>query len=299
MPQPRRAFHARKALGQHFLVDDEILQRIAEAAEVGPEIAVLEIGAGTGQLSEKLVRTGAKIAAVEIDEDLCRELRRRFRSEPAVQVVCANVLDHAPHELLAEAGLSPPYVVAGNIPYYITAPILRRLLEASVQPERLILTVQREVAESIAAEPGGLSLLAVSVQFYGTARVLIRVPPSSFRPPPKVDSAVMRIDVGPQPRVDVANREEFFDVVRAGFRAPRKQLHNALSQGLWMPPDGSLALLREAAIDPGRRAQTLTLEEWRSLYLAYSNQRPSWHVDATTLPGSKGKTLGPRTDGQR
>jgi 16S rRNA (adenine1518-N6/adenine1519-N6)-dimethyltransferase len=139
--------------------------------------------------------------------------------------------------------------------------------------------VQREVAESLAAKPGSMSLLAVSVQFFATVEVLFRLGPAAFYPPPKVDSAVVRIQVADTPRVDVAVREEFFDVVRAGFRQPRKQLHNALSQGLWLPPGEADPLLREAGIDPLRRAQTLSLDEWKSVYESYSRRKQAWAVN--------------------
>jgi 16S rRNA (adenine1518-N6/adenine1519-N6)-dimethyltransferase len=277
---PAGAPRARKELGQHFLVDPEALKRIAAAAELEPKQAVIEIGAGTGELTAALVAAGARVAAVELDEALCNRLRSRFQDDSTVRVVNANILDYEPGDLLAEAGLPPPYVVVANIPYYITAPILRRLLEATLPPLRLVLTVQREVAETIVAPDGALSLLAVSVQFYATAVLLFRLRPNSFSPPPKVDSAVVRIDVAPSPRVQVDDREAFFEVVRAGFRAPRKQLHNALSRGIWLPPGEASSLLRRAGIDPLRRAQTLTLDEWKAVYEAYRLRRDEWRQQA-------------------
>jgi 16S rRNA (adenine1518-N6/adenine1519-N6)-dimethyltransferase len=271
-----RSPRARKALGQHFLVDQSALDRIAAAAEIARDESVLEIGAGTGELTQALSNLGTGIAAVEVDEALCRVLRARFGPDSSVHVLNANILDYVPVDLLTEAGLFPPYAVVANIPYYITAPILRRFLEAAVKPRRLILTVQREVAESIAAGPGGMSLLGVSVQFYGSARVLFRLPPHAFRPPPKVESAVLRIDVLPEPFLGVGEQAGFFKVVRAGFRAPRKQLHNAISQGLWLPPGEAAPMLEAAGIDPLRRAQTLSLQEWAQLTRAYIERRPRW-----------------------
>jgi 16S rRNA (adenine1518-N6/adenine1519-N6)-dimethyltransferase len=275
---PTRAVpaHPRRSLGQHFLVDSQVLERIAAEAELTAGDHVLEVGAGTGQLTDALVATGARVAAVELDEDLCHALRARFLSEERIRVVCASVLQHPPEELLAEAGLAPPYVVVANIPYYITAPILRIMLEAHTPPRRLVLTVQEEVAESIVAAPGSMSLLAVSVQFYATAALLFRIPRSSFRPPPRVDSAVVRIDVAARPRLAVDDRDAFFNLVRAGFRSPRKQLHNTLSQGLWLPPGEAPALLLEAGIDQTRRPQSLSLEEWGRLYQVYAHHRKQW-----------------------
>lgn len=267
---------ARTAIGQHFLVDADALARIVRAAALQPGDVVLEVGAGRGALTAELATTGAAVAAVELDEALCSLLRSRFASMPSVRVINANVLDYQPAALLSEASMAPPYAVVANIPYYITAPLLRHFLEAAVPPRRLILTVQREVAETIVAKVGALSLLSVSVQFFATAELLFRLPPAAFQPPPRVDSAVVRIDVAARPRVEVPDREAFFSLVRAGFRQPRKQIHNALSQGLWMPPGEAALLLQEAGIDPLRRAQTLALEEWRAVTEAYSRRRESW-----------------------
>jgi 16S rRNA (adenine1518-N6/adenine1519-N6)-dimethyltransferase len=272
-PQSHRA---RKALGQHFLVDPSALDRITESAEIAPTESVLEIGAGTGELTNALSSLGSGVAAIELDEALCRLLRTRFALNASVHVINANVLDYGPAQLLLEATLAPPYVVVANIPYYITAPILRHFLEASTKPRRMILTVQREVAEGIAAGPGSMTLLGVSVQFYATARILFRLPPEAFRPAPKVESAVLRIDLLPEPYLSPEEQPSFFGVVRAGFRAPRKQLHNALSQGLWLPPGEAGHLLEAAGIDPLRRAQTLDLSEWARLARAYVERRTRW-----------------------
>jgi 16S rRNA (adenine1518-N6/adenine1519-N6)-dimethyltransferase len=259
----------RKALGQHFLHDDWVLDRIVSEGGFHPGETVLEVGGGTGELTERLAAVAGRLISVELDEALCRHLRARMAPYPACTVVCADVLDHAPAALLAEGGAAPPYVVAGNIPYYITAPILRHFLTAQPRPYRMVLLMQREVAERIAAGPGRMSLLGVSVQLYGTVQVLFRVPAAAFTPPPKVESAVVRIDVRPQPVIALANEERFFEVVRAGFRNPRKQLHNSLAQGLWLPPGTAPALLDVAGIDPLRRAQTLSLEEWERLARAF------------------------------
>lgn len=273
--------HPRRSLGQHFLVDADVLRRIAAAAELARGATVLEVGAGTGQLTEALLAEGAVVAAVELDEDLCHALRTRFLLQERVRVICASVLHHSPEELLTEARLAPPYAVVANIPYYITAPILRVMLEAHSPPTRLVLTVQQEVAESIVAAPGSMSLLSVSVQFYATAELLFRIPRTAFRPAPRVDSAVVRIDVAPQSHVEVDDRPAFFEVVRAGFRSPRKQLHNTLGQGLWMPPGAASALLSEAGIDQMRRAQSLSLEEWAQVYRVYALHRQEWRTEQT------------------
>ncbi len=152
-----------------------------------------------------------------------------------------------------------------NLPYYITSAAIRHVQEANPPPQRIVLTVQREVAERIVAAPGELSLLAVSVQFYGRPRIVARIPAGAFVPPPKVDSAVVRIDTHPAPPVEVADVEAFFRVVRAGFGQKRKQIKNSLAAGLGLPGGVAAAALDRAGIDPQRRAQTLSLAEWASL----------------------------------
>lgn len=258
---------------------------------------MLEVGAGTGELTSVLAKRAAAVAAVELDEALCRALRTRFADQAAVRVVNANVLQHPPLDLLREAGLSPPYIVAANIPYYITAPILRHFLEASAQPRRLVLTVQREVADALVARPGSMSLLGASVQFYADVELLFLLKPESFRPPPKVDSAVVRITVAPTPKVQVRDVDEFFQIVRAGFRSPRKQLHNALGQGIWLPSGEADPLLRAAGIDPMRRAQTLSLDEWAAVERAYSERRRHWTGEAGQQPPRDGLPTEGRSGG--
>ncbi|MGH2587984.1 MAG: 16S rRNA (adenine(1518)-N(6)/adenine(1519)-N(6))-dimethyltransferase RsmA, partial [Dehalococcoidia bacterium] len=229
-PQPARPrlklpARPRKSLGQHFLTDATILDRIVRESDVGPEDTVIEIGPGTGELTAHLVQAARWVIAVEIDETLARHVRRRLAAADNLHVLRTDVLDHTPAELLAQADASPPYgrtavrpyQVIANIPYYITAPILRTFLETPDQPQRMTLMMQKEVAESLVARPGKMSLLGVSVQFYGDAHLLFVVPPEAFYPPPKVASAVVRIDVRDHPAVDVPDVAFFFDVVRAGF----------------------------------------------------------------------------------
>ena len=273
--RPRLPAKPRKSLGQHFLHDEEVLERIIAEGGFGPADTVLEVGGGTGELTERLARVVGRLVTVEIDETLARFLRDRVAPYPNTRIINTDILDHDPADLLAEAGATPPYLIAGNVPYAITAPIFRKTLGARARPERLVFLVQREVAESVAAGPGKLSLLGVSVQLYGEARVLFRVPASAFTPPPRVESAVLRVDLHPQPVVEV-DEDAFFRVVRAGFRNPRKQLHNALPQGLWLPPDSALDLLQEAGIDPMRRAQTLSLDEWATLTRVYLARKQEW-----------------------
>ena len=259
----------RKALGQHWLVDRRVLGRIARAADITPEDTVIEVGAGTGLLTALLAQRSARLIAVEVDPELAAALRERFRDREHVHVLEANVLSVAPEELLARGGGGLPYVVVGNLPYFIGSAIVRHFLAARAQPRRLLVTLQAEVARNVAAAPGDMTFLSAEVQYYAEPRLLFEVPPSAFRPPPKVRSAVLRLDTRHGTAVEVDDREAFFRLVQAGFAARRKQLRNALAIGLGCGPAEAEALLLEAGLDAGRRAQTLTLQEWAALYRAY------------------------------
>ncbi len=258
----------RKALGQHFLTSERALRRIAEACDLSPATNVIEIGAGLGGLTGELSAHAAHVVAVELDGGLATYLRQRF-ADTNVAVVQGDALEIDPVVALAKARASPPYVVAGNLPYNVAQPLLRHFLEARPPPERLVVMVQSEVADSIVARPGGMSLLSVSVQLYGEPRLLFRVPASAFYPPPKVRSAVVRIDVAPHLRAGVRNIEAFFRVARAGFGTKRKQLRNALAHGLGIDAATAAGLLAAAAIDPTLRAQALSLEQWAALTRAW------------------------------
>jgi len=255
---------ARKSLGQHFLTSRRILRRIAEATEVAPEETIIEVGAGLGRLTAELAERAGRVVAIELDKSLASYLRRRFEGAN-VAVVEEDALAVRPADALAGAGIPAPYSVAGNLPYYIAQPILRHFLEAQPAPRRLVVMVQAEVAKSIVAGPGEMSLLGVSVQLYGEPRLLFRVPPSAFYPPPKVQSAVVRIDVAPRPRAGVVDTRAFFRVARAGFGTRRKQLRNALATGLAIRPGAAAELIAAAGVDATLRPQALPLEAWAAL----------------------------------
>ncbi|MBI4317453.1 MAG: 16S rRNA (adenine(1518)-N(6)/adenine(1519)-N(6))-dimethyltransferase RsmA [Chloroflexi bacterium] len=252
--------HPRKRLGQNFLVDREVLQKIVTAADLQPSDAVVEVGPGLGVLTEELARRVAVLVAVELDRGLAAALERMLDRYPSVKVVNADVLHFDPAQYLK----GQPYKVVANLPYYVTSPVLRHFLEAALKPSLMVVMVQREVAQRIVAVPGEMSLLSVSVQFYGKPTLVTYVPAAAFYPRPKVESAVVRIDVYERPAVDV-DSDKFFRVVQAGFSQPRKMLHNALAQRVWLPPGGAIEVLRAAGIDEKRRAQTLTLDEWGAL----------------------------------
>jgi 16S rRNA (adenine1518-N6/adenine1519-N6)-dimethyltransferase len=249
---------ARKGLGQHFLIDGEVLKNIIAAAELTSSDTIIEVGPGLGVLTRELAQRARRVIAVELDNKLAAALKQTLASLNNVTIINDDVLKLEPASLAAD------YKVAANLPYYITSPVLRHFLEASIKPKVMILMVQKEVAEAIAARPGEMSILSVSVQLYGEPKLISYVPADCFYPPPKVDSAIVRIDLYPQPKVAV-DEKNFFDLVRAGFSAPRKQLANSLAQGLGIAKADALSLLKAAGIAPQRRAETLSLEEWARL----------------------------------
>ncbi len=263
----RHELHPRKRLGQNFLSDRRVVQKTLTTAEVGAEDVVLEIGSGLGILTQALAEQAQRVVALEVDEHLVLILRERLAPFPNVEIVQGDILSLDPAEL-AKAGYSAGYKVVANIPYYITSAVLRHLLEASARPQLIVLMVQKEVAQRIVAQPGEMSLLAVSVQFYAQPRLAFRVPASAFYPVPKVDSAVIRIDPRPQLPLPPEEIGSFFGVVRAGFAQRRKQLRNALANGLSLPTAQVCQSMESAGIEAGRRALTLCVDEWVTLYRA-------------------------------
>ena len=251
-------------MGQHFLTDSRVVSRIVEAAELSPSDTVVEIGPGRGVLTRRLVQEAGRVVAVELDARLCGELPGRLGFPANLRCVMADAREADLPALSAPAhdGTPGPYKVIGNLPYYAANPIVRRVLESCPPPSLALVMVQKEVADSMTAAPGNMTLLSVATQCYADARLVCSVPPSAFRPPPKVRSAVVRLDVRQIPAVSPSEREAFFEVVRAGFSAPRKQLHNSLSHGMRVEPGVGAAILEAAGIDGKRRPATLSLEEW-------------------------------------
>ncbi|MBE0480543.1 MAG: ribosomal RNA small subunit methyltransferase A [Dehalococcoidia bacterium] len=267
----RLGVRADKRLGQHFLIDPTVLERIIEAADLKPSDTIVEVGPGIGILTEELVRRAGRVVAVEIDSKLADVLRRNLHAFSNLMVVNANILDVAPEQLIAgDKRGETRYKVVANLPYYIATPILRHFLESSLKPESMVLMVQKEVGQSMSAGPGAMSLLSIAIQLYGKPTVIDYAPRRSFYPEPKVDSAIVRIDVYAKPSVDVPDIEGFFELVKAGFSAPRKQIRNALAIGLSRPPTHIVRLLQDARIDPHRRPETLSLQEWARLYIVYA-----------------------------
>jgi 16S rRNA (adenine1518-N6/adenine1519-N6)-dimethyltransferase len=236
---------------------------MVEAAELSPADTVIEVGPGLGILTVELVRRAGNVVAVELDTKLASLLKRRLASLANLRVINADILKVSPSELL---GRTSHYKVVANLPYYITSPVLRYFVEASPKPSLMVVMVQKEVGEAIVAGPGKMSLLAVSLQAYSKPRIISHVPAQCFYPQPKVDSVIVRFDLLPEPAVKVADMGGFFDIVRAGFSSPRKQLHNSLAHSLGMKPAEITLLLEGANINSKRRAETLSLEEWARLY---------------------------------
>lgn len=268
---------ARKGLGQHFLIDGEVLKRITSAAELTPADVVIEVGPGLGVLTRELARQAGWVIAIELDNKLAAALKQTLASFNNITIINDDVLRIEPGDLITEQKTRFPqatgYKVVANLPYYITSPVLRHFLEASAKPQVMIVMVQKEVANAIVAKPGEMSLLSVSVQFYGEPRIIGYVPAQCFYPAPKVDSAILRIDPYPQPTVAVADEGGFFDLVRAGFTAPRKQIVNSLAQGLGVSKGEVLSLLETASIVSQRRAETLTLDEWAWLWQVFKEKK--------------------------
>ncbi len=269
---------ARKGLGQHFLIDEAVLKLITSAAELTSTDVIMEIGPGLGVLTKELAKQGGRVVTIELDSKLAAILKQTLASFSNVTIINEDILQVDPATLLREqeAGFPPviispfSYKVVANLPYYITSPVLRHFLEASLKPQIMVIMVQKEVAETIVAKPGQMSMLSISVQFYGQPTIISYVPARCFYPAPEVDSAILKINLYSQPPVGVTDKESFFGLVRAGFTASRKQIGNSLAQGLELPKAECLSLLGKASIVPQRRAETLTLGEWARLWQVFT-----------------------------
>lgn len=253
-----------KSFGQNFLVDRAILQQIVDAARIEPGDQVLEVGAGTGVLTRELAKQARRVVAVEIERDMIDLLRETTGHYQHVELLERSLLALDPCEVFDQK----PYKLVANLPYYITAPTFRHFLESGNPPRLLVVMVQHEVAQRIVAGPGDLSLLGVSIQFYGKPELIAHVPARAFFPAPKVDSAILRVELHEQAPLTRKERDSFFRVVQAGFAEKRKQLHNALTHHLHRKNEEIRACLVAARIDPSRRAETLSIDEWLHLWEA-------------------------------
>ncbi|HBG81833.1 TPA: ribosomal RNA small subunit methyltransferase A [candidate division CPR2 bacterium] len=250
---------AKKSLGQHFLMDKEALFSIVSAANLNKDDVVLEIGPGLGVLTSELVKHAKKVVAVEFDPNMIEVLKSTV-PEDNLEVVREHVLK------FNTTVLPKGYKIVANLPYYITSPILRNFLESALnKPSEIVFLIQKEVAERVTARPGNMSVLAVAVQLYGDPEIVRIVPNTSFWPKPKVDSAIIKIDVFSKPRFDI-NEKLFFRIVKAGFGEKRKTLSNSLSGGLQIPKEEVIKILENLDFDIKLRAEELSVEDWDKIY---------------------------------
>lgn len=253
----------KKSLGQHWLNDEASLLAMCEAARLEDDDVVLEIGPGPGTLTQLLTDGAKKVIAVEFDEKLARELSGRVKADN-LEVINEDILRYDFSQLPVG------YKVIANIPYYLTSHLIRRLSETQNPPRMAVLLLQKEVAERVAAQPGDMSLLSVTAQYYWRVALDREVPAHLFTPPPKVDSQILVMEHLKEPLFLGVDVQTFFRLVKAGFSQRRKTLLNALSAGLQLGKEQVAVMCGEAGIDPTRRAQTLSLEEWHLLYRAYN-----------------------------
>jgi len=259
----------RKNLGQNFLIDEEYLREIVDAASVSKADEVLEIGAGIGSLTRYLAQRAGRVTAVEIDRNLFPLLKRVLEGQAHVKLVQGDIMELDPDYLV----LSEGYKVIANIPYYLTSNLIRRLLESNLRPAMLALTIQKEVAERVCAKSGGMSLLSLSVQLYGQPRIAMNIPANAFYPMPNVDSALLLVDLYDEVRIPAETRRAFFVLAKSAFSQKRKMLHNSLAGAPEIGIEEAAVLLAEAGIDGKRRPQTLTLDEWAALSSLYQKIR--------------------------
>ncbi len=259
---PLTSRRPRKSLGQHFLTDPRIANRIVSAAELAADDTVIEVGPGTGTLTRRLVERSGRVEAVELDQRLASDLPGRLGEPSNLTVHNRDAREIVVPDLLGE---TTPYKLVANLPYYAAAPIIRRFLESCTPPTLMVVMVQREVGEAMTAKPGSMTLMSVATQYYARPSTVTHVPPRAFRPPPKVSSTVVKLDVHCEPAAAVRDRAQFFELVRAGFAAPRKQLRNSLMQGSGSPAYVVDHVLHASGIDGKRRPATLSIDEWGSL----------------------------------
>lgn len=266
----RHGFSFKKSLGQNFLIDQNILNKIVDAAELDKDKGALEIGPGIGALTERLAQAAGSVTAVEIDQRLIPILQEVLEPYPTVQIEHADVLKVDLHDLFQRrfSGVSKVSVVA-NLPYYVTTPILMKLLEEKLPLENIVVMIQKEVAERMAASPGtkDYGSLSIAVQYYCEPQMICTVPHTVFIPQPNVESAVIRLKVRDNPPVAVEDEEHFFEVIHASFAQRRKTIANNL-KSRFFPGQGRERLemlLQEAGIEPSRRGETLSMEEYARL----------------------------------
>jgi 16S rRNA (adenine1518-N6/adenine1519-N6)-dimethyltransferase len=252
-----------KALGQNFLHDQKIVRRIVDVAEVGPESDVVEIGPGLGILTAELVQRARSVIAIELDSRLAARIRQHFGD--VVRVIEGDVLEVDLNQIVP----SGPYLVVANLPYSIATAAIQRLMESEHPPSRMVIMVQREVAERMTARPPQMSILAVAVQFFGQARMRFRIGAGAFIPRPRVESAVVQIDRRDHPLLPREDHPGFFRLVRAGFAQRRKRLDNSIAAALGLDKQVVAGAIIRTGIEPSRRAETLDVDDWVRMHASF------------------------------
>jgi len=255
---------SRQKLGQHFLTDQDVIQAILDSVDPIDGGVTVEIGPGRGAITSGLIEKSDRLILIEFDDELASSLDQKYSSDPNVRVIHDDARTFGPEldPWLRES----EFIVVGNLPYYAANPITRNFLETTRKPQAMTIMVQREVAEDMAATPGDMSLLSLAVQIYADVQHVVDAPPDCFTPPPKVHSSVIRLTPVDKPKIRFASEDDFFTLARAGFKSPRKQLHNSLSDGLFIPLDEARSLVEKANLETTRRPSTFGLDEWQILY---------------------------------
>jgi 16S rRNA (adenine1518-N6/adenine1519-N6)-dimethyltransferase len=251
-------------LGQHFLVDTDVIASIIDAADLSSDDTVVEVGPGRGALTDDLVKRAGRVLLLEFDEDLADRLAFKYESNPNVRVLNIDARDFGSD--LDPWLVESDYKVVANLPYYAANPITRNFLESTRKPTSMVIMVQREVANDMGAKSGDMSLLSLAIQIYSTVEYIVDVPPSCFNPPPKVYSTVIKLKPTQETRINFESADDFFKLAKCGFKSPRKQLHNSLSDGLFITLDDARAIVEETGFETSRRPATLSLDDWQILY---------------------------------
>lgn len=268
-------FTFKKQLGQNFLIDGHVLDRIIEAAELSERDGVFEVGPGAGVVTQRLAEIAKSVVAVEKDRALAPVLASVLNQFDNTEVVFADVLELDLEELWRKFDGCDRVSVVANLPYYVTTPILFQLLESQVRLQHIVIMVQKEVADRLVAGPGGkdYGALTVAVQYYAEVDRVVRVPPGAFLPPPNVESTVIRLRLRPNPPVDVGDSKGLFRVVRTAFSMRRKTILNNLTHGFGISKSVCTALLEDAGIEPSRRGETLSLVEFAAVTRVWSREK--------------------------
>jgi len=256
---------AKKSLGQNFLVDEKVFDKIIEAADLKPSDNIIEVGPGTGFLTERLIEKVKHVTAVELDRNMVGLLEERFRGVKNLEVVNADILNYDLRR--CDSRIAPSesvYKVVANIPYYITSPLLKHFLQSDHRPTSIVVLVQKEVAGKVVGKTGK-SLITIETQLFGRPEIVGIVPAKSFYPAPKVDSAILKIEVYDKPLIPENSIKDFIRLVKFGFSQKRKMLSNTLSAGLHMKSSEMSEILKKADIDPKLRAENLEIEDWEKI----------------------------------